>query len=118
MTLNYGNYGIFLIMGDAGFASSTVCLPSSPGFCIRAFRGYGYGSGSFLRLQGLGFRVFQTGLLEFRCHAARCEQKTPTAGPEPKPQLPNFEAQGSLQKLQNPLMKEHSVNSDRNPNKI
>ena len=24
MTLNYGNYGIFLIMGNAGFVSSTV----------------------------------------------------------------------------------------------
>ena len=23
-TLNYGNYGIFLIMGDAGFCPSTV----------------------------------------------------------------------------------------------
>ena len=26
-TLNYGNYGIFLIMGNAGFTSSTVVLP-------------------------------------------------------------------------------------------
>ena len=26
-TLNYGNYGIFLIMGNAGFISSTV-LPA------------------------------------------------------------------------------------------
>ena len=25
-TLNYGNYGIFLTMGDAGFISSTVSL--------------------------------------------------------------------------------------------
>ena len=24
-TLNYGNYGIFLIMGNAGFCPSTVC---------------------------------------------------------------------------------------------
>ena len=24
-TLNYGNYGIFLIMGNAGFRPSTVC---------------------------------------------------------------------------------------------
>ena len=24
MTLNYGNYGIFLIVGNAGFLSSTV----------------------------------------------------------------------------------------------
>ena len=27
-TLNYGNYGIFLIMGHAGFISSTVVLDS------------------------------------------------------------------------------------------
>ena len=26
-TLNYGNYGIFLIMGNAGFISSTVGVP-------------------------------------------------------------------------------------------
>ena len=26
MTLDYGNYGIFLIMGNAGFISSTVHL--------------------------------------------------------------------------------------------
>ena len=25
-TRNYGNYGIFLIMGNAGFCPSTVCL--------------------------------------------------------------------------------------------
>ena len=25
-TLNYGNYGIFLVMGNAGFCPSTVCL--------------------------------------------------------------------------------------------
>ena len=24
-TLNYGNFGIFLIMGNAGFCPSTVC---------------------------------------------------------------------------------------------
>ena len=27
-TLNYGNYGIFLIMGHAGFESSTAEVPS------------------------------------------------------------------------------------------
>ena len=27
-TLNYGNYGIFLIMGNAGFCPSTVILRS------------------------------------------------------------------------------------------
>ena len=30
MTLNYGNYGISLIMGNAGFISSTVGVFSSP----------------------------------------------------------------------------------------
>ena len=37
-TLNYGNYGISLIMGDAGFISSTVLLLASlrrPLLCIR-----------------------------------------------------------------------------------
>ena len=27
-TLNYGNYGIFLIMGNAGFCPSAVSIPS------------------------------------------------------------------------------------------
>ena len=30
MTLDYGNYGIFLIMGNAGFISSTVGASSRP----------------------------------------------------------------------------------------
>ena len=35
-TLNYGNYGIFLIMGNAGFSPSTVCpLPLQVGFKAR-----------------------------------------------------------------------------------
>ena len=29
-TLNYGNYGIFLIMGHAGFCPSTVVMGSLP----------------------------------------------------------------------------------------
>ena len=29
-TLNYGNCGIFLIMGNAGFMSSTVAVPARP----------------------------------------------------------------------------------------
>ena len=29
-TLNYGNYGIFLILGNAGFISSTVGLKGFP----------------------------------------------------------------------------------------
>ena len=38
-TLNYGNYGIFLIMGNAGFCPSTVCnqrSSSGPQISIRA----------------------------------------------------------------------------------
>ena len=31
-TPNYGNYGIFLIRGNAGFRSSTVALVLSPGW--------------------------------------------------------------------------------------
>ena len=31
MTLNYGNYGIFLIMGYAGLMSSTVGGPGASG---------------------------------------------------------------------------------------
>ena len=31
MTLNYGNYGIVLIRGNAGFASSTVRCKQGPG---------------------------------------------------------------------------------------
>ena len=34
-TLNYGNHGIFLIMGNAGFCPSTVLFPYSP-FLARA----------------------------------------------------------------------------------
>ena len=30
MTLDYGNYGIFLVMGNAGFASSTVGITLRP----------------------------------------------------------------------------------------
>ena len=32
-TLNYGNYGIFLIMGNAGFCPSTVLLGEGFGVC-------------------------------------------------------------------------------------
>ena len=37
-TLNYGNYGIFLIMGNAGFCPSTVC-PSHPRLICKAYKG-------------------------------------------------------------------------------
>ena len=49
-TLNYGNFGIFLIMGNAGFISSAVCrtksqtltLSSEPLRRIRACSGIGH----------------------------------------------------------------------------
>ena len=33
MTLGYGNYGIFLVMGDARFISSTVLRPRGRNVC-------------------------------------------------------------------------------------
>ena len=43
-TLNYGNYGIFLIMGNAGFCPSTVWLESrvdpACGFLVREGSGF------------------------------------------------------------------------------
>ena len=50
-TLNYGNYGIFLIMGNAGFCPSTVPLPMILMGCIHATGCKGSGIwGSFGRL--------------------------------------------------------------------
>ena len=46
MTLDYGNYGIFLIRGNAGFVSSTVRLRFE-GLCLE-------GLGSGLRGESLG----------------------------------------------------------------
>ena len=37
MTLYYGNYGIFLIMGNAGFISSTVGVSVAPWICLPTF---------------------------------------------------------------------------------
>ena len=42
-TLNYGNYGLFLIMGNAGFISSTLGLPSGATYglaCSSFFWGF------------------------------------------------------------------------------
>ena len=36
-TLNYGNYGIFLIMGNAGFCPSTVVYTLSPKYLYRNY---------------------------------------------------------------------------------
>ena len=66
MTLHYGNFGIFLMMGNAGFISSTVDLSISVLLSqdFPAFDGIDLpadsGSPSFPRLvevQGLGFTV-------------------------------------------------------------
>ena len=40
-TLNYGNYGIFLIMGNAGFCPSTVVYPDGSSPCPRRRVGFG-----------------------------------------------------------------------------
>ena len=56
MTLDYGNYGIFLIMGNAGFMSSAVVYKS--GVCIITV--YGVGAGAFRNeLQMVKFEVSQ-----------------------------------------------------------
>ena len=68
-TLNDGNYGIFLIMGDAGFLSSTVTLLNPlPGGSERSnscsgFRdwesshvGYYFVEDVIIRIEALGFR--------------------------------------------------------------
>ena len=49
-TLNYGNYGIFLIMGNAGFCPSTVMEE------VETVVGL-LGSTVLIRVYGLGFRV-------------------------------------------------------------
>ena len=48
-TLNYGNYGIFLIMGNAGFCPSTVPIVSIVVPFLVNQKGF--------RIRGLGFRV-------------------------------------------------------------
>ena len=51
-TLNYGNYGTFLIMGHAGFISSTVRLPRPRGLSTSPL-----GISKTCEAQSLGFRV-------------------------------------------------------------
>ena len=55
-TLNYGNYGIFLIMGNAGFCPSTVSMiwvgALGLGFWFVAL---GFGFGGFRGNFGIGF---------------------------------------------------------------
>ena len=53
-TLNYGNYGIFLIMGNAGFCPSTVCVAGRS--CQEGLKLEGLFAGGGGGL-GLGFRV-------------------------------------------------------------
>ena len=57
-TLNYGNYGIFLIMGHAGFCPSTV----GPILALGAIKSGAYKGRSSrvfvgLRVLGFGFRI-------------------------------------------------------------
>ena len=53
-TLNYGNYGIFLIMGNAGFCPSTVVKESGEGTPNRqvSYASTGTGSGPVGALNG------------------------------------------------------------------
>ena len=52
-TLNYGNYGIFLIMGNAGFISS-ILVP----FCDFLYSGsYNYNPQKGATMKPMGFRV-------------------------------------------------------------
>ena len=75
-SLNYGNYGISLIMGNAGFRSSAVCVffwtlhlrrQSAPSDCTRNLITLSSNSGYFnikqrsVGVQGLGFRVYHLG---------------------------------------------------------
>ena len=56
-TLNYGNYGIFLIMGNAGFCPSTVAQGLALSFWLTAL--------SFRRMAGAGcFVVSGLALME------------------------------------------------------
>ena len=53
-TLNYGNYGIFLIMGNAGFCPSTVLLAMNLQAAKLATWLQGWGRASF-GVEGFGF---------------------------------------------------------------
>ena len=57
-TLNYGNYGTFLIMGNAGFCPSTVSWRPASGSQLESamLRVFGLG---LLRVQALGFFFFR-----------------------------------------------------------
>ena len=60
-TLNYGNYGIFLIIGNAGFLSSAVGKPARqlPGSDSRVDEGFGT-SGLGVRFWGFLIMVCST----------------------------------------------------------
>ena len=70
-TLNYGKYGIFLIMSNAGFISSTVLQVQAHGAVsrakvppqLRSFSGAAWGGGG--SVQGVGCR-FKVSCLGFR----------------------------------------------------
>ena len=56
-TLNYGNYGIFLIMGNAGFCPSTVWLV----FLFRIVSGMGPTSNHAPVLSNIGALIIRIG---------------------------------------------------------
>ena len=53
-TLNYGSYGIFLIMGHAGFCPSAVSQAGLPGLRSGRATVVGHGKASSALLAGLG----------------------------------------------------------------
>ena len=64
-TLNYGNYGIFLIMGHAGFCPSTVGLMGDPGV-FGTVKWVGSTAQSGLNVQkGLQFGVYGSSVQAF-----------------------------------------------------
>ena len=66
-TLNYGNYGIFLIMGNAGFCPSAVLLPFLHSLLAKGKEFEGSGDlGSFFapRVHGRGVSTVEARKLE------------------------------------------------------
>ena len=64
-TLNYGNYGIFLIMGNAGFCPSTVGIQQ---FGTKAWAVCGLRKAEGLKFEGSG--------LGFKAWAMQCRPRT------------------------------------------
>ena len=59
-TLNYGNYGIFLIMGNAGFSPSTVGVEGVVGLPLLSLSFCGPADVQWLNLAGQGIDIHIT----------------------------------------------------------